>query len=144
MNQCNGITLKSNRCGKKIKSGKYCHIHATQELVSKTKILKHESVTKTNIKSEFDCTICSETKSHSTIFSCGHEICNTCIDNLNLFSCPFCKDIRDEISNITKSKINHNIEQENHIEYTSLREQIYLLEQSIEFLRNSINTLRIH
>ena len=86
---CEGITLKGNKCRNRVKNGTYCRHH--QKLI----------ITTSNEDSE--CPVCYDVKQQKN-FVCGHSMCFDCY---SLWikknpSCPICRhrfsDVQSESS----------------------------------------------
>ena len=102
-NICQGQTVKKKPCRNRTNCGTYCHLHRNQEIVKKKEEEEIKTETKLETKTEtedVECVICYEpwVDRKKIIFSCGHNMCEVCVNQLNKAECPFCRhDLRNEV-----------------------------------------------
>jgi len=128
--QCKTIIKTGNRCKRKIKNGEYCFQHKKiqDKKIKKIQDKKIEIIEK--IKTE--CGICYEEVDCNIVFNCNHNMCNTCVIQLNSFNCPYCRaDIQNNLNKEQIEKITKNIQQlnkERDEEYIEMLRRYHILE----------------
>ena len=104
INQCKGVTAKGKRCTRKLKNNEYCHNHEKQ--MNNTKTVTNCFIC---IKTE-ECNICYEDVDEQLILPCKHKLCLTCINKMNSFECPFCRNnFKTALNKIQTKIINNNL-----------------------------------
>lgn len=146
--QCAYTLPEQNRqCKRRVKNGEYCHAHISHGPAQKPdkkqaekKTKKEKADEKKGATSVALCPVCLEDNIEVLRFSCGHDLCPDCRDQLRQALCPLCrKDIHAEL-NKNEKKALAKYQKDDSLERTRRNEeearllqerQIRLLEQQI-------------
>ena len=136
--QCKTIIKTGNRCKRKIKNGEYCFQHKKiqDKKIKKIQDKKIKKIQDKKIeiieKIKTECGICYEEVDCNIVFNCNHNMCNTCVIQLNSFNCPYCRaDIQNNLNKEQIEKITKNIQQlnkERDEEYIEMLRRYHILE----------------
>lgn len=93
--QCQGFTKKGERCGKRTKTGQYCHLHrAKSHTPTVTPVEEDTSLNDENVIEE-NCGICLEPvkvkSDQDAEFECGHYFHVECAKMMRDPRCPACR-----------------------------------------------------
>lgn len=135
MAKCKGITAKGTSCKlNACEDTMYCRHHSkkTSKNPPKKAHVANTQSKRTTVKQKLveECVVCLDEhkKSDFIIFSCKHQLCKNCINNMYSTICPCCReDFSDDIDTRTKRKIHKNRKRD--IEEKLEEERQFLIEE---------------